>query len=253
MLRQFVNAEWLREEPDLALHEAASLSRAGFADVPTPDLLAYDERGDYCGVPATLMTRLPGTVELKSANFDGWLRQLAEALVRVHAVGAEDFSWSYYPYNDISRLEPPGWSSLPGLWERALEIVAGPRPEARECFIHRDYHPNNVLWQGGRVSGVVDWVNACRGPAGVDVAWCRKNLAELYGVAAADKFLEAYGALAGAGFEYHPYWDLMAATEFLPGPPAVYEGWLAFGMNHLEDETMRARADDYLASLLGRV
>lgn len=254
VLRQFFDAAWLKIEPDLALHEAAALNKALNTKVATPELIAYDESGDVCDVPTTLMTELPGTVKLKPTNFDGWLYKMAEALLPIHAIEVGDFPWTYYPYSDISRLEPPSWSRFPDLWEKAIDVVAAaPRPFARERFIHRDYHPNNVLWQDNRLSGVVDWVNACRGPAGIDVAWCRQNLAQLYGVETADKFLEAYSALAGAGFEYHPFWDLIALVELLPGPPGVYPGWSAFGMMHLDEDSIRVRVDDYLASLIGRL
>jgi aminoglycoside phosphotransferase (APT) family kinase protein len=81
VLRRFVSEEWLREEPDLALHEAASLRKAAEVDVPTPDLIACDEKGDHCGVPAVLMTELPGSPQLTPANADSWLHHLAEALL----------------------------------------------------------------------------------------------------------------------------------------------------------------------------
>ncbi|MCA1592364.1 MAG: aminoglycoside phosphotransferase family protein [Acidobacteria bacterium] len=253
VLRQFFNTEWLETEPDLALHEASSLLKAAQADVPTPELIAYDTRGDCCGVPTTLMTRLPGNVNLSPQNLDGWLDGLAEALTHIHALDAEDFGWNYFDYSDITRLAPPRWSKFPKQWERAIEVVAGPRPATRECFIHRDYHPNNVVWQGERLSGVIDWVNSCRGAPGFDVAWCRLNLTKLCGVAEADQFLSAYQSLRGASFEYHPYWDLLAIIEVLPGPPDVYEGWLAFGVSHLTDEIVKTRVDDYLLSLMARV
>lgn len=253
VLRRFVNAEWLGEEPELARHEAASLVRAARAGTPVPELIAFDESGAECGVPATLMTRLAGRVELKPENLDAWLHRLAEAVAPFHALDADDFPWAYFPYaKHPSGFAPPQWSRFPQHWEKVFDIVAGPRPEARECFIHRDYHPTNVLWQDGRVSGVVDWVNACRGAAGFDVAWCRLNLSKLYGLGAADRFLGAYESLAGAGFAYHAYWDLMALVEVLPGPPDVYEGWPAFGVHHLDEEVMRERVDDYLSSLMAR-
>lgn len=251
VMRQFVNAEWVRDEPDLAFHEAASLIRAARADVPTPELIAYDEWGDRCGVPATLMTRLPGSVELQPESFDGWLHGLAAAIASAHIIDAEDFPWNYSPYCDISRLEPPSWSGLRKEWEKALEIVAGQWPPAHARFIHRDYHPNNVVWHDGRVSGIVDWVNACRGPQGIDVAWCRQNLAQMYGVAQADMFLTAYRTVAGAGFEYHPFWDLVAAMELLP-EPGVYAGWVAFGLRGLDEEVIKRRVDDYVASIMAR-
>ncbi|HVG31900.1 MAG TPA: aminoglycoside phosphotransferase family protein [Pyrinomonadaceae bacterium] len=250
VLRQFVDAEWLAVEPDLARHEAASLRVAASANVPTPALIAYDEKGDECGAPSTLVTLLPGAVDLQPADFDRWLRGMAAALRCVHKIETVDFPWEYFPYNDIAQLQVPGWSACPEHWAKAIEIVQGPRPRARERFIHRDYHPNNVLWQGSSVSGVIDWVNACRGAPGIDVGWCRQNLAQLYGVATADRFLEAYRAESEADFEYHPFWDLITLIEHLPGPPGIYPGWPAFGINHLDEELVTARIDDYLTSLI---
>jgi hypothetical protein len=131
--------------------------------------------------------------------------------------------------------------------------VNGPPPSFRECFIHRDYHPSNVLWNNGAVSGVVDWVNGCRGPAGIDVAWCRHNLAILHGVRAADDFLAAYIRCAGSDFEYDPYWDLMTLVELLPGPPGMYEGWLAMGVRLIPRATIVERVDAYVASVVARL
>lgn len=253
VLRRFTNEQWLKEEPDLAPHEAANLLKAAGAGVPTPELIAYDERGERCGTPAVLMTQLPGRVELLPDDLDRWLWQQAEALVPFHALEVGGHPWRYFTYNDIARLEPPSWSKWPELWARAIGIVAGPRPATRECFIHRDYHPCNILWQGGRISGIIDWPNACRGAAGIDVAWNRGNLASLCGVAAADRFLAAYQSLAGASFDYHPFWDLIVAIEGLPGPPGVYPGWTAFGVRHLTDDIVRERDDEYLASVMARL
>ncbi|MGA9995337.1 MAG: aminoglycoside phosphotransferase family protein [Pyrinomonadaceae bacterium] len=253
VLRRFVNEDWLELEPDLALHEAACLKAAAKAQVPTPELIAFDEKGEHCGFPATLMTRLTGSVELQPENFDRWLHQLAEAIIPVHSMEPPALRWTFYTYYDISKLAAPVWSKFPELWEKAIEIVAGQRPQARECFIHRDYHPTNVLWHEGRISGVVDWVNACLGAAGIDVSWCRLNLAKLYGVEPADRFLHAYQDLAGASFTYHPFWDLLAAMELLPGPPDVYEGWAAFGIRNLNEEIVRERADEYLFSIMARL
>ena len=120
-------------------------------------------------------------------------------------------------------------------------------------FIHRDFHPSNLLWQNGQVSGVVDWVNGCRGPAGIDVAWCRHNLANLHGVAVADDFLGAYIEAAGSEFDYDPHWDLMTVVELLPGPPRMYDGWRASGIAPISSAIMRERVDAYIASVVARL
>jgi hypothetical protein len=119
--------------------------------------------------------------------------------------------------------------------------------------VHRDYHPSNVLWHNGFVTGIIDWVNGCRGPAGIDVAWCRHNLANLHDVAAADEFLTAYITAAGPEFQYDPYWDLMSVVELLPGPPSMYEGWRAGGVPSISNAVMRERVDDYVKSVVARL
>jgi aminoglycoside phosphotransferase (APT) family kinase protein len=250
VLRLFTNREWLAEEPDIARHEMTNLQQAARAGVPTPEGIAYDAHGETCGVPAILMTRLPGAVDLLPPDLDGWLYGMAEALIPIHTLKMDAYPWSYAPYNDVTRLKPPAWSSRPELWAKAIAIVNGPWPRAPMRFIHRDYHPTNVLWQDGRLSGIVDWPNACLGPAGIDVAWCRSNLVSMHGIAAADRFLHAYQSLVGASFAYHPFWDLMVIIESLPGPPGVYPPWVTFGMRGLTGAILQDRLDAYLVSVL---
>jgi aminoglycoside phosphotransferase (APT) family kinase protein len=221
--------------------------------VAAPELVAFDETGDRCGAPATLTTMLPGRVVLAPSDFDAWLRGLAEPLPRIHAAPAAAFPWRYRPYYDVDSLRPPAWSAAPARWERALALARRPWPPAPDRFVHRDYHPANVLWRGRRASGVVDWVNACVGPAAVDVAWCRKNLALLHGVSAADRFLVACRDVLGPGFEHAPFWDVLAILEELPGPPNVYRGWLDFGVRGLSAALVESRVEEYLASVLARL
>ena len=250
VLRQLDNEEWLLEEPDAAQHEAESLRFAAKTGLHTPHIVAYDIDGSACGIPAV---RLEGAVALQPQRLGPWLNGLAQTLASIHAVDADRFGWEYFTYIDVDSLEPPAWSKAPERWSAILGIVRGPRPHpTKHCFIHRDYHPGNVLWSGGAVSGVVDWVNACRGPAGIDVGQCRLDLAKLHGVEAADTFLSAYERFAETAFRYDPYWDLLSVVDTLFDPPAVDEGWKAFGVVSLTDELVAERLELYAASLLRR-
>jgi Phosphotransferase enzyme family len=252
VLRLFTDAEWLRVEPDLPIHEAGALEFVSTAGLPTPRLIAVDEKGSLCGVPALLMTRLPGKVDLISTDMEGWLRQQAEFLFHLHALENAAFPWNYRPYVDLGILTVPPSSPHADWWQRAIEIVHSPAPLAPTCFIHRDYHPVNLLWQHGHLSGVVDWVNACRGPAGIDVGWCRHNLACAYGVPLADRFLAICQSVCGSTWSYHPYWDLVTLMDMLPGPFKIYPPWLDFGLSNLTDAIFDQRVDEYLHSLLVR-
>jgi len=253
VLRRFTNDEWVRAEPDIAVREAMSVQHAVRAGLPAPELVATDKDGSYCGVPATLVTQVPGDVVLLPANRQEWISGLAQAAAQIHRVDAAGFRWKYRRYNDRDSLHVPHWSQQSGAWRKAIEVVQGAAPPYRECFVHRDYHPSNVLWSNGRVSGVVDWVNACRGPAGIDVAWCRHNLANLHEVSVADDFLAGYIEAAGSDFKYDPYWDLMSVVELLPGPPTMYEGWRAGGVPGISNAVMRERVDLYIASVVARL
>jgi aminoglycoside phosphotransferase (APT) family kinase protein len=104
---------------------------------------------------------------------------------------------------------PEVWLRAIDLLEDPLSLVAASGGERR--FIHRDFHPGNVLWQDRRVSGLVDWVNASVGCPWADVGHCRVNLASELGQPAVERFLDLYRAASGRDGEYHPYWDISAA------------------------------------------
>ncbi|MBO0866026.1 MAG: aminoglycoside phosphotransferase family protein, partial [Mycobacterium sp.] len=106
---------------------------------------------------------------------------------------------------------PPTGCRNPALWERALQIWHTGEPRYQPRFIHRDFHPGNVLWRRARLTGLVDWANACTGPAGIDIATCRFNLADWAGVAAGEAFVAAYERLTGQ--QHHPYWDIAKLVE----------------------------------------
>jgi aminoglycoside phosphotransferase (APT) family kinase protein len=256
VLRRITDQRWLREEPDVALREAESLRLAAAMEVDTPRLIAVDETGDRCGHPAVVMSRLAGAVVLQPADLTHWLDGLAEALVRMHgaSIPIEEHRWDYRAYTDESEMHVPAWSAAPEAWASGIAAARGPQPAFEPRFIHRDYHPANVLWDHGVVSGVVDWVNGCRGPAGIDVGHCRVNLARLHGVEAADAFLGLYrmhAAAAGADFAYDPYWDIRALLDM--GEPEVYAGWTDLGATGLSDALIRERTDAYMASLAARL
>jgi 8-oxo-dGTP pyrophosphatase MutT (NUDIX family)/aminoglycoside phosphotransferase (APT) family kinase protein len=254
VLRRFVHAEWLAREPDTPEREARVLKLLARSDVAAPELAAVDPTGTECDVPAVLMTRQPGRVVFAPDGFEPWLRQMAGALPAVHAVDSDaaGLVQPYQRYHDMTQFEPPHWSAAPQAWARAIDVVNGPPPATRPCFIHRDYHPGNVLWSRGRLTGVIDWINASWGPPGIDVAHCRSNLAQLHGVEVAEVFLAACRSL-GIVDEAQPYWDLVDLLDM--GSLAerdVYAAWHDAGLTHLTTAIVRARLDEYVTVVVGR-
>jgi aminoglycoside phosphotransferase (APT) family kinase protein len=185
--------------------------------LPVPRLVAADPVGEATGLPMVLTTRLPGRPPpRRPADRDAFLRSLAGPLPALHAVPAPLGLRSHAPSYSPDELAVPPWSRRAGLWERVLETIATPatrRPPSR--FIHRHYHHHNTLWRGPGLTGVVDWTTGCRGPAAVDLARARLNLALDHGVEWADRFAEVHRSLAGEDV-VDPWWDLVAAADTIP-------------------------------------
>jgi aminoglycoside phosphotransferase (APT) family kinase protein len=71
------------------------------------------------------------------------------------------------------------------LWDRAVDVLRSHPPSYEGSFLHRDFHPGNMLFTGAgaelHVTGVVDRVATSWGPADLDVAHCSTALALLHG------------------------------------------------------------------------
>jgi len=158
------------------------------------------------GVPTVLMSALSGRVVWDPPDLDGWLQALVDTMINIHATTAPATLRAWSPY--VPEGVPPVWTRHRFAWERAIAAYEGQRPPSDRVFVHRDFHPGNVLWDNDRVSGVVDWVASCAGPPEEDVAHCRVNLARHHGQPAADRFVDLWLRATGRA-DYDPYWDLV--------------------------------------------
>lgn len=217
VLRQWARHELATGDPEFSIErEIAALALLAGCEIPTPELVAADTSGAYCGVPTLLITRLPGHPPRPSAgDLPEYLIQLAAALLSLHAVGGASTMPRYTPYNRLDDRRPPLYATRPRLWEQSFDIVAGSPPDAPAHFIHRDYQPDNTLWSAGRLTGVIDWSTASYGPIAVDISHMRRNLVVRYGIPAADHFLAVFEQVRG-DYLHDPYWDLRCVADLLP-------------------------------------
>lgn len=248
VLRQITNQEWLIEEPDLIVHEKAALQTADQLPIPTPQFIAADPDGTISGLPSLLMTALEGQATLMQQDRKEYLKSLAKTLSLLHEYPMTTFPYFYYPYQSEEDLILPSWTAFPQEWQALLEVRCMKQSDIPYVWIHRDFHPNNMLTKNNQVIGIVDWVNACMGPAGIDVAHCRWNLAMIYGPEAAAFFLKAYQNYSPS-FAYDVYWDVVALFDVLTDPLEVYEGWVLFGPEGMTEGLMKERMDAYMLGL----
>src|SRR5215207_9828717 len=72
--------------------------------------------------------------------------------------------------------------------------------------------PQPSRWSPDRLTGVVDWIEACVGPPEIDVGHCRLNLTVLFSADVADRFREMYQAESGHSLD--AWWDIHALLSY---------------------------------------
>ena len=215
VLRLMTNEPWRTHGAELTTREHETQLLLADTDIPAPRSIALDAAGESTGEAGHLMTLVPGAVDLERTEDDD-LGVLARALASIHAVRPEHQPRTYQSWAWSAKYVVPDWSREPAAWKRAFEILEEDPPSSEEVFLHRDFQSRNVLWTGAVITGVVDWVETSWGPAWLDVAHCRTNLAILHGTEVADRFGAAYRRLTGR--EAVPYFDVVDIVGFLPPP-----------------------------------
>ncbi|MGH8888877.1 MAG: phosphotransferase family protein [Acidothermaceae bacterium] len=251
VLRLHTNDDWLAREPDLATREAHTLRALSGSTLVVPALIAVDEAGEFCGRPAVLMSQLMGRADCSDAS-PARLRMLADAIRPLHAMAPPADLPPFRPYLSAATRAVPIWTSIHATWQHAIEICALAAPAGPICFIHRDFHPGNVLIEGASVAGIVDWPNACAGPPEIDVAHCKVNFAITHGLDAATRF----GAEFATDAKRQAYWDLVDCLDMFEGGESpdvsALDAVHALGAPPLTIALVNERYDAYVTDALRR-
>ena len=243
VLRLIINEPWRTHGVALSTRESWTQEQLLDTDVPAPHTIALDPAGELCGHPAHLMTLLPGRTDLSRTD-DASLTQMAELLVRIHAVMPDTPARGYQSWAPQVKYVVPSWARQRTVWLSAFELLRAEPPSFEPTFIHRDFSQRNLLWDTGVISGVVDWVETSTGPAWLDVAHCRTNLVLEHDVERGAAFAAAYAGLTGRAAA--PYFDVMDVVGFLPTPGRPKP-------EAVTDPARRRRLEDHLTSVLAQL
>jgi aminoglycoside phosphotransferase (APT) family kinase protein len=168
-------------DPALVLREHAIQNAVAEQGYPAPRVVHVSVDPAPMGVPFLLMTRLPGA-PLIAARPIGMDRPLVDAQLRLHALDpaplaralGDAITFDGYLAAFQRRIDQAELEGLRGMarWLRECRPPAATPP----VICHGDLHPQNILVERGRVSGVVDWPNTVIADPAFDVASTRTIL-----------------------------------------------------------------------------
>jgi aminoglycoside phosphotransferase (APT) family kinase protein len=238
--------------------DVAALTAVSSVTDLAPKPILADLSGEIVGDPLIVMSYFPGAPLPPGPDAAGWVRQMADGLIAVHATPLErlpaDFRRGESPAERVARIvgSPPEtsdalWDAVKPVVQRAADgVIAN-----TATLIHGDYWFGNTIWMDGRLTGIIDWDGARIADPALDVAIARNDIVVFSGPPMADLFLERYerarGPLAGLVF-----WDLVACLGPIKWLSHWVEGYQELGVD-LPLAEARGRLESWVASALARL
>lgn len=186
---------------------ARHLQRLSTEGIPVPSPLK-DESGQtiqtISGKPALLFPFLEGRHVVDATRAQ--CHRLGEVLARAHQVpvsarrgNAHGWSWLQ---SSAGKARPQMAPVQREILDTELKAQAEWQDEfdaLPEATIHADLFRDNVLFDGDRLTGLIDWYSACTGPMLYDIAvtlndWCRNRSDQIDG-GPRDTLLQGYASV----------------------------------------------------------
>ena len=192
---------------------ASEWSRLEFArrvTAPVPEPVAADLESVWFGRPAVVMSWLPGRPDVTPKDADSWVAALAHTLTQIHEMVLDGAAGVLTPAPLVETWHPEAGEDHP-LTAAAVSAVTARLSSlsSERVLAHGDFHPGNVLWQRGRISGVVDWSAARLDARWSELAYCRADVCLLLGPGVADRLADAYSDIVGATSDDLAVYDVM--------------------------------------------
>lgn len=233
--------------------EALALRLLAGSPLPVPRLLASDLGNASTTDSANLMTWIPGRVRHGHLGPDA-VTNLARLAVAVHTqpVPVQDRPPTF-AFRGPLVPGVPDWTDAPELWRQAINVWRSGPPPTANGLLHRDFHLGNVVWDGDRVTGLIDWAETSWGPADLDVAHLCADFAMLHDPGDAAAFRSEY-LRQGGHLDPRPdawrFWVVSDILGFLPDPAHILPA-VAVNRPDLTAGRVRRGLENLLAVTLG--
>mgnify|MGYP001061495356 CR=1 FL=1 len=206
---------------NVALNEYRLLQVLEAAGYPAPVPLFVDPDRAFFPAPVIVVGYIDGTPDLTLRRCPDAVRQMADALARLHAIEIAEGQLDFLPavrdvlHRRLFEVSQDREMTPDERRVREAMVAAWPAiPRRRPALLHGDFWPGNLLWRDGRLVGVIDWEDAAMGDPLFDLAALRLELYWTRDIEAMDALTSRYLALTGMEEPADlPFWDLTAALD----------------------------------------
>lgn len=231
-----------QRNPDIARDEfrlLETLTRAGLA-VAQPLHLADDH-----APPFFIAAYIPGSPRYTTDDAPAFCRRLAALLSEIHALSLSQRDWSYLP-QQADRLAEylDATGAADERIRNAMRHVAHRIKPNATVLLHGDFWPGNLLWQGDKLSGIIDWEDAMLGDPLGDLGKSRLEMLWALGEEAMQEYSAYYLALnPQLKASALPFWDLWGAARLPHFATFASDGGKVAAMRRQYDRFVQAAID----------
>ena len=234
-------------DPDAVRCEWERLTFAHAAGLPVPEPIGVDLDGAWFGCPTVVMARMAGRADLAPSNHARYVSEVVAALATIHAVDVSSAEGCVSSPHFVDTWIPPDEPSDgvldPSVADRLLGTLVALHPWTGDdvrVFNHGDFHPGNLLWSRGKLTGVVDWSGARVGYRGGEVAYFANEAELLLGAEVGDAIQHTYVAQV-APIENVITWRVLWAYAAHRYADHYLVGWREQGRRDLTIEIVTTR------------
>jgi aminoglycoside phosphotransferase (APT) family kinase protein len=217
---------------DEARNEAGALRELCSEGYPVPDVYGLFDDPGLPDAPFVVLQYLPGETVTREAlanpeRIQYWIERSSDLLLKLHGIKWEG------GYNWIDPLTPLGYAermitwwgrqagdmgidSDPDLragfdWLRSHVYIA--RQAKQQSLVHRDFHSDNLICDGKKIIGVIDWADLKIADPAVDVAWTQMILKTEAPEGVAELFVNSYTRRNPGVRVSLPFWEVFSAVK----------------------------------------
>ena len=182
-------------------------------DLPVPQPILFDARCTLAATPFVIMAAIPGSSVIPTGEAFEYIDEMARQLFRIHQAPIQNLPAlpsRVDPLPEVFEYLPTAaeWGGL----KARLRALTDTGFKGAPCLLHGDYWAQNLLWEQGRITGILDWEDAAIGDPLSDVAGASVELRYLFGREGMQRFIAAYSALSSVDPTRLALWQVYVAA-----------------------------------------